>query len=255
MIEDPFTDEFLEQEIEFYQPQAYEHDGLKIYMKPITGFTRLDEYFNKNLRTEGPTIPMLTMDGEIWMSLTWLEVQSLWAPISRAWGRVGTAGLGMGYVALRMAAKDEVTEVVVYESDPRVIKMFMDTQGHRPEVEKMKIIEGDVYKLMVNQTFDFVLMDPYPTLLPDAVVEDIDFFLSQNDIREYRFWGQEKVLLAAINDGLEIALDGAEGKLIAFWMESGKSSLYEHVYDREFVTNVIDGLGRWRDQFEAEEEE
>jgi hypothetical protein len=128
----------LQQEIDYYMPEPFELDGLEVILKPIEGFVRFDEYFNKQCRTEGPDIPMLIMDGQIWMSLTWMEVQSLWVPIKRAHGRVVTAGLGMGYAVLRMAEKENVSEVVVYEIDPRVIKFFKATQGHRPRWKRSR---------------------------------------------------------------------------------------------------------------------
>lgn len=253
----PFTDEYLQAEIDFYDPHPYEQNGLKLFLKPIPGATRMDEYFNKDLRFEGPDIPILSMDGTIWMSLTWMEVQSLWAPIRRARGRVGTAGLGMGYAILRMAAKEEVTEVVVYEVDSRVIKFFNDTQGHRPEMEKITIIEGDVYELMVEEEFDMVLMDPYDTLLPDRVITDAKHFRRMNSIKEYRFWGQEKVLLDALIKNIPVNIDGAEGALIAHWMDmpADRRALYDPIYDDEFVEGVVEVLGREGDNDFDENEE
>jgi hypothetical protein len=124
-------------------------------------------------------------------------------------------------------------------------------------MEKIKIIEGDVRE-MVDEEFDFMLMDPYLSLLPDEVIEDAIELPSNNTIGEYRFWGQEKALLAAIFFGLDVDLDPAERELLAFWHMSGKNNLYDHIFDQDYVEEVLDALGRTyceKEDWDDEEED
>ncbi len=132
------------------------------------------------------------------MSLAPIEVQSCAVAITMAQGRIGTAGLGMGYFALRAAAKPEVAEVIVYEQNGDVIAGFNALFGQRAERQKITIIKGDVRELMRGRSFDMVYMDPYQYLLPDEVVADAQLFRSTNTIGHYRFWGMERVLLDAL---------------------------------------------------------
>ena len=132
------------------------------------------------------------------MSLAPIEVQSCAVAIAMAHGHVGTAGLGMGYFALRAAAKSDVQEVIVYEQNGDVIAGFNALFGQRPERQKITIIKGDVRASMHGRSFDMVYMDPYQYLLPDEVVADAQLFRSTNTIGHYRFWGMERVLLDAL---------------------------------------------------------
>jgi hypothetical protein len=192
--ENPFTDEYLDQEVEFYGlKKPYKKNGVEVRLAEPMG--RLDDYLNVNWRVGGPMVPILLVDGHLWMSLTYMEVQSMYVPIAMAGGEVGTAGLGLGYFVLKIAEDDAVESIDVYERDKRVVEFFVEMFEDRPGFEKINFIVGDVRKLMKKKYYDFVFMDVYDTLLPDAAATDIDLFINANDIQDYRFWGLEKVLL------------------------------------------------------------
>ena len=241
----PFSTQYLKDEIAFYAPVPYEKDGMKVYSRPIEGLTRIDEFLNKGFWDKGPDIPILVKDDEIWMSITWMEVQSHWLPIQRAKGRVLVGGLGMGYAALRFAAKASVDKVVVYETDARVIAFFEETKGHREEFKKIELIEADVRA--AKGEYDFAYIDIYATLLPDELLEDAKtMFLPATGCtaKDYHFWGQELALLS-VHGAEEMAEreDGDQADFFQMWLNSGKRSLMSTVPDYEFCRDLIDALG------------
>src|SRR5579871_2372082 len=196
----PFLDKFVKEEVEFYGlPGSYKKGD--VIVKQVVPRGNLEDYLNKNWRISKFSVPSIWIGGELWMSLTFMEIQSAYVPLALAEGVVGTAGLGLGYWALRAASSEEVDQVHVYEIDPQVIRFFVDTFKNRPEMEKIVIHEGDVRKLArYNQKakgprFDLFFMDVYKTLLPQTVIEDIRLFSDDMVVDEYRFWGQERVYL------------------------------------------------------------
>jgi hypothetical protein len=129
------------------------------------------------------------------MSLTPMEIQSGALPIHRAQGKVVVGGLGLGYVAVRMAAKPEVQQVVVYEISPENIQWFKTAFKGRPELEKIEIRQGDMRQLFKKQSADFVYVDIYADMLPDATLHDARLFMGSNKIKRYHYWGYERVLV------------------------------------------------------------
>jgi hypothetical protein len=73
--------------------------------------------YMESRRTPLRNVPVLRLNGELWMSLTPMEVQSAFMPIHLAHGRVGTAGLGFGYFVQRVLQKSNVDRVVVYAQE------------------------------------------------------------------------------------------------------------------------------------------
>ena len=158
-------------------------------------------------------------------------------------GLVATAGLGMGYFALRAAAKPEVEEVVVYETSGDVIAAFNALFGQRPERSKITVIRGDVRQLMRGRTFDMAYMDPYPELLPDEVVSDAQLLRATNTIRHYRFWGLERVLLDALLADENPYLFPWEAALLKAWAEAPLREGQPQMM-RDFYTPLTDAAFR-----------
>jgi len=245
----PFTVEYFNQELAFYCPKPYEKNGLKLELKLITGCARMDDFFSVRLVGPGDltAIPILSLDGHLWMSITPMELQSAWVAIRRFSGHVVTAGLGMGYIALRLAAKEDITKVMVYERDERVVEFFLETQAGRPELDKIDIIQcEDARTAFKGVDCDWVFMDLYDTLLPNEAIEDVALFTGQNTIRqEYRFWGQEKALLELVrNQEVWPLIDDDEEDLIQYFMQSDGSRMYQVVYDTAYCESVAEQLQR-----------
>lgn len=257
--ENPFTDGFTAQEIGFYNlDKTYDAGGVRVEMVDPGG--RLDDYLNKNWRIQqGWKVPAMWIDGRVWMSLTPMEIQSAYVPITLAGGVVGTAGLGLGYFPLRAASSPDVEEVHVYELNPKVIRFFMEAFKDRPEMEKIRIHEGDVRKEALyskktkGPSFDFFWMDVYRTLLPDEVIDDIRLFEKSGSFDVYRFWGQERVVLDSLLAGENPKLDYLDRAYFSAWKGTPMdpeddslgliSNLYEPTTSEEYRRAALVPLG------------
>lgn len=194
----PFTDSYWESEIQSLglKKTTFHMERIEVSWFKLAG--RCDDYLNSNIRFNKTKIPRLIIDNKTWMSLTPMEIQSAALAIHRAVGHVVTLGLGLGYYTMRAAAKPEVSLVTVFEKDPLVIEWFQGAYAGRPELAKVKIIEGDARKLFQGVTCDFVFSDIYEALLPDEALTDVKLFRRNNSIGSYHYWGLEKAVLEMI---------------------------------------------------------
>jgi hypothetical protein len=114
-------------------------------------------------------VPVLRLGGHVWMSLTPMEVQSSYMPIHLARGRVGTAGLGLGYFVQRVLRKPEVEHVVAYELKVEVLEMYTRTFGDHPKLE---------------------------------LRHDMVALCSVNQIERYHWWSIEQLVFEVVHAGL-----------------------------------------------------
>lgn len=109
--------------------------GLEIYKGRSVG----KAYF-----TDVVKIPVLHSYGTVWMSLTPNEILTQRGCIRRTKGRVGIAGLGMGWAVQKILERDKVDFVTVVEREKEVIEVF-----GKPLMKKfggrLKILNGDAY--------------------------------------------------------------------------------------------------------------
>lgn len=192
----PFDNDYVRRELAFYGNVDWKSGKTLARMGELVG--RHDDYLNKQFQTGEFKVPLLESNGKFLMSLTPMELQSLWVPIQAAEGEVGTAGLGLGYFALRAASKEDVERVVVFEKNPAVIRFFKETFKDREELAKIEIIKGDARKKLQQWDFDLLFVDIYGTLMAEEVVTDIPLFMNGNAIGQYRFWTQELVKFACV---------------------------------------------------------
>jgi hypothetical protein len=266
-LPNPFTTQYLKDEIDFYGSGDYDDgNGIKVTATKLGWIERLDDYLNKAVRSEREidNIPILYIDGRVWMSLSWMEVQSMFCPIEMCAGEVGTAGLGMGYFPLRAAARDEVERVDVYEIEPRVIQYFTNRFKDREEFSKINVIEGDARKIMRGKYYDYFLSDIYRNLWSNKAVGDIAAFSKYNEIEHYSFWGIEKVLLAMTvldSSGFECfphlnpftapicELQFFEGWYFSQWLDSEGAEAYDRWFieaNWKYISHVLRALEKWR---------
>jgi len=142
------------------------------------------------------------------------------------WDTVHVGGLGLGYFALRAAAKSKVE---VYEINEDCITLFKELHGSRPEMENIELMHDDVRA--VRGPIDFLFNDVYQTLLPDELLDDITALAPR--CNEYRYWGQELVALMSHRHGY-------------FWTEHAAELMQAGIYtaeDSEFLTAWHDTEG------------
>ena len=196
MRENPFTDEYWKAELSAYGLRKSKFHVEHVSVDWVEPEGRLDDYLNVNWRIDMVPLPRLGVNGHTWMSLTPMEIQSAALAIHRAKGVVISGGLGLGYFAIRAAAKPEVKEVIVFEKEPLVIEWFRRAFKGRIELEKIKIVEGDMRKTCKGYTANFAFVDIYPDCLADGTFSDVKLLRRKNTIKRYMFWGYEKIVLA-----------------------------------------------------------
>jgi len=197
----PFTDTYWHEELAFYgRPTIKPPAPLTLDWPTIQG--RCDDYLNVNMRFDPTPFPRLCENGRLWMSLTPMEVQSAALAVLLAHGNVVVGGLGLGYYALRAAAKCDVKKVTVYEINPILIAWFKKAFARRKELAKIEIIEGDLRKVCQGVEADLAFVDIYPTLLGDEVITDSRLLRRKNQFKQYIYWGWERAWLDALRHKL-----------------------------------------------------
>lgn len=193
----PFTTDYVREEVANYGMEEYDADGVRVRYGEPSGV--LDDYLNRAFRVGEVKVPILHIDGQLWMSLTPMECQSQHLPIQFAFDNVATCGLGLGHFVLRCMEYPMVESVTVFEQDSRIVDFFKQRFKDRPGFEKVKFVVGDAREKMRGYEFDFVYVDIYPSLCGDEVISDAKLFRSENEITQYHFWGQEIILIDAVH--------------------------------------------------------
>ncbi|MBQ3528597.1 MAG: hypothetical protein IJA52_08615 [Clostridia bacterium] len=140
---------------ESYKPyEAFVYDDLKLDFAgrviPQIGF------FEKEY-----SYPVVKQGGREWMLITPNEIETMKKPIDRAFGKVLTYGLGLGYFAFMASLKENVESVTVVEKDPEVIDLF--SRFILPQFQngdKVNIINASAYEYCKSaKGYDFVFAD------------------------------------------------------------------------------------------------
>lgn len=206
----PWTDEYLERELASmsFLPGAlaveykYGDDNGRHVVLGRRKNVVTECYLRTDFIDWGP-YAHLKIDGDVWMSVTPMEIESQYMPIMLAEGRVGVGGLGLGYAALRMASKPEVAEVVVYEINPLILHLWdraVVPNAPARWLAKIKLVECDVTTLRDEQ-FDFFYNDVYQRMLAEAAIAHWPLLCRENSLGGYHFWGMEAWLLPFVLTG------------------------------------------------------
>ena len=239
----PFMDNYVLQEIEFYGISEYEKNGIKIHTADVIG--RCDDFLNVNFRGDVIPCPQFYIDNCLWMTLTPMEVQSQFLPIRQARGNIAIGGLGMGYYLLKVMEKDTVNAIDVYEIEQRAVDFFTENFHDRKGFDKVTFIVGDLRKKMKKKQYNFAYIDIYATVLPDEVITDKVLLTKNNQIIEYHFWCQEKVMKYAYEQGLLSMSDFSQEilQLFSLWMQTDGAKLRDRDLGMEFTERCLETFG------------
>ena len=110
--------------------------------------------------------PAVLEDGNEWMTLTPVDLDTCDEAIDEAHGKVITFGLGLGYYAYMVSIKDSVESVTVIEKSAKVIELFREyILPQFPFPEKVRIINADAFEYaeheMPKENYDYAFVDTW----------------------------------------------------------------------------------------------
>jgi hypothetical protein len=119
------------------------------------------------------TYTQLKRGGTIIMSDTPDEIRDHIYFITRAYGNVLIAGLGLGMVLNAVATNHDVEKVTVVEQSADVIKLVADHYRAKPYGHKLEIVNADIFdwKPAKGVTYDHSWMDIWDNLCTDNLDE------------------------------------------------------------------------------------
>ena len=104
----------------------------------------------------------LSYNGEVWMSITPNEINTMEPYIQSVEGNILVLGLGLGYYPFMISQKKNIKNITIVELDQNIIDIF---NSHLlplfPHKEKIKIIKGDAITYLKNNKshYDYIFAD------------------------------------------------------------------------------------------------
>ena len=110
--------------------------------------------------------PAVLEDGNEWMTLTPVDLDTSVEAIEAARGKVVTFGLGLGYYAYMVSNKPEVESITVVEKSEKVISLFKKhILPQFPNRDKIHIVCEDAFKyaecVMPGEKYDVAFVDTW----------------------------------------------------------------------------------------------
>ncbi|MEM7223814.1 MAG: hypothetical protein AAF495_12585 [Pseudomonadota bacterium] len=161
---------------------------------------------------------------ETWMAITPFEVESQEIVCRHAWGHTVVMGLGMGWAALNIALRPEVTKVTVVERDPEIIELFQVSgarDGLADEVlEKLEIVEADALTWRSAVPVDVLFADIWRKFADRRTLDQVRAMQANLAAEQIYFWGQEEVILEqAYKRGITKIDDALVARCLVAWIE------------------------------------
>ncbi len=132
----------------------------------ITAAKDFSELVPLGFFTQPLYFPAVLEDGNEWMTLTPVDMDTCRRAIDDAHGHVVTFGLGLGYYAFMTAQKPSVCRVTVVEKNADVIALFQEVLLPQfPNKEKIDIVQADAFvyaeKVLPHVGADYVFVDTW----------------------------------------------------------------------------------------------
>jgi hypothetical protein len=141
---------------------------------------------------------ILHRNGTTWMSICPLEIESQEIGVRLAHGHVVVCGMGLGWAALALAARDAVKSVTVIERDPDILALHaeldLSAQLSTPQQNKLRIVEADALEWQAEDKVDCLLADIWQPLIDDVRLDHTRKMHRNIGADAVHMWGQELVL-------------------------------------------------------------
>ena len=116
--------------------------------------------------SESFDFPAILENGNEWMTLTPVDLDTCTEAIAFARGNVVTFGLGLGYYTYMVSEKEEVSSVTAIDISDDAIGMFKKyILPQFPRRDKVRVVKCDAFeyaeKIMPGEKFDFAFVDTW----------------------------------------------------------------------------------------------
>lgn len=191
-----------------------------------------------------PCLTALIRGGDVWMSITPLELESQSIGIHLAKGHVAIFGLGMGWAAAATALNPSVTAVTVIEADAEVLALHrkLDIFSQIPAEcrEKLQIVQSDAFAWRPSRPVDLLMPDIWLPLVSDERVEEVRRMQDNVQSDGIYFWGQEmEIARNAVAAGRAIDDKGIAATVADFHLPLiGMDTV-------NYATRVLTAANRW----------
>ncbi len=144
--------------------------------------------------TEEFKFPAVLENGNEWMTLTPVDLDTCEGAIEAASGDVITFGLGLGYYAYMVSLKESVRSVTVVEKSAEVTRLFERyIYPYFPHKDKLKIINADAFEYaereMPKHKYDYAFVDTWRDASDGApMYERMRALESLNPDCKFEYW-------------------------------------------------------------------
>jgi hypothetical protein len=135
---------------------------------------------------------LLTRGGQVWMSLSPVEIESLAPHIPHMRGHVVIAGLGMGLSLHNALLRPAVRRITVVECDAEVIALFDAIRGPEwPSHDRFTIAQGDALLWRSPEPVDYLYADIWDKLGAPEAAADTRAMCRNLRPKSAGYWGME----------------------------------------------------------------
>ena len=201
-------------------------DGLEI---PQVG------YFREAFQT-----PLAEENGREWMTVTPSEQNTMTPHIDRAFGKTVVFGLGLGYYAMRVSEKPEVSRVTVVEKESAVISLVQEyLLPQFPHREKIELVQADAFdyaRNMGEKQFNCAYVD-----LWHDVGDGVPMYLRFKQLEKYSpktlfmYWIEPSMLMWLRGMALEEIREGKPGPML---QTLGEATSFRDLRERLSLENI-----------------
>ena len=177
--------------------------------------------------------PLIRENGDVWMTITPNEMETMQVDIDRSHGKVLTLGCGMGYFAFMSALKDDVDSVTIIEKSPDVIELFSEhiLPQFEPKVrDKIKVVEADAFEYLKNLedgVYDYCFVDIWKNNM------DVDSYLKAKRLgnkfsrMEMAYWIEKHIVCSHIR-----------GPVLMQMLKLHRDNIGDHSHDEGYLEYV-----------------
>ncbi len=141
--------------------------------------------------------PRQSGNWKVWMSLTPMEIATCRGGVRKAFGEVLLGGMGLGWMAKRIAARKQVSKLAIVDWNLDVLNFVGKALREEFPGKKIELIHDDVWKhIDSHRSYDSFILDvweSYGRAEYDKYFVDLKKWCEQNDRRVWG-WGDVKHL-------------------------------------------------------------